>query len=90
MNRIRTPSSCSSGVSASIRRSNIAIRPDTSSSGRLQFSVENEYTVNSLTPKSTASRSRALTTSAPASWPAIVGSPRLRAQRPLPSVMIAT
>jgi hypothetical protein len=42
MNRMRTPSSCSSGVSAAIRRPIIAIRPWTSSCGRLQFSVENE------------------------------------------------
>src|SRR5262249_37940509 len=42
------------------------------------------------TPSSTASRRRALTVSAPASCPATTGSPRRRAQRPLPSVMIAT
>src|SRR3954471_22281009 len=41
-------------------------------------------------PNSTASRSRALTTSAPAEWPSATGSPRALAQRPLPSVMMAT
>src|SRR5437016_2288125 len=41
-------------------------------------------------PSSTASRSRALTTSAPARWPSMTGSPRAVAQRPLPSVMMAT
>ena len=90
MNRIRTPSASSSGVSSSIRRLNIAISPATSASSRDQFSVEKEYTVSSWTPSSTASRSRALTVSAPASWPAITGSPRRWAQRPLPSVMMAT
>src|SRR4051794_12789180 len=41
-------------------------------------------------PSSTASRSRALTVSAPARWPSATGTPRLLAQRPLPSVMMAT
>src|SRR5215210_2180215 len=41
-------------------------------------------------PRSAASRSRALTVSAPASWPAATDSPRCLAQRPLPSVMMAT
>ena len=90
MKRIRTPSSCNSGVSSSIRRAIISISPWTSSGGRPQFSVENEYTVSSSIPRSTASRSRALTVSAPASCPASAGRPRREAQRPLPSVMIAT
>src|SRR3954452_21815763 len=41
-------------------------------------------------PNSTASRSRALTTSAPALCPSSTGSPRPDAHRPLPSVMMAT
>ena len=75
MKRMRTPSSCSSGVSSTIRRENISIRPCTSSAGRDQFSVENEYTVSSLTPSSVASRRRALTVSAPALWPSFTGRP---------------
>ena len=67
MNRIRTPCASSSGVSSSIRRANISISAATSSSERDQFSVENEYTVSSWIPSSAASRSRALTVSAPAS-----------------------
>ena len=90
MKRIRTPSSSSSGVSRSIRSPNIAIRPSTSAVGRVQFSVENEKTVSSSIPNSAASRRRSLTTSAPARCPSIGGSPRCCAQRPLPSVMIAT
>ena len=90
MKRIRTPSSWSSGVSLSMRSANMRISPSTSSAGRDQFSVENEKTVSSWIPSSTASRSRALTTSAPASWPSIGDSPRRCAQRPFPSVMIAT
>ena len=66
MKRMRTPSSCSSGVSPAMRCENISIRPATSSAGRDQFSVENEYTVSSCTPSSAASRRRALTVSAPA------------------------
>ncbi len=90
MKRIRTPSSSSSGVSPRIRSPNIVISPETSSGARDQFSVENENTVSSSIPRSTASRSRALTTSAPARCPSITGSPRRCAQRPFPSVMIAT
>src|ERR1700742_557289 len=90
MKRIRTPSSSRSGVSPRIRSPNIAISPETSSGERDQFSVENENTVSSSIPRSTASRSRALKTSAPARWPSITGSPRRCAQRPFPSVMIAT
>ncbi len=90
MNRIRTPSASSSGVSRSMRSANIAISASTSGFGRCQFSVENENTVSSSIPSSAASRSRALTVSAPARWPSIAGSPRSAAQRPLPSVMIAT
>src|SRR5215218_4540483 len=90
MNRIRTPSSWSSGVSLSIRSANMRINPSTSSVGRDQFSVENEKTVSSSTPRSTASRSRSFTTSAPARCPSIGVSPRRCAHLPLPSVMIAT
>src|ERR1700710_2512913 len=90
MKRIRTPSWSSSGVSPRIRSPNIAISPLTSSGERDQFSVEKENTVSSSIPSSTASRSRALTTSAPARCPSITGCPRPCAQRPLPSVMIAT
>ena len=90
MKRMRTPSSCSSGVSLAMRWENISINPATSSAGRDQFSVENEYTVSSRTPNSAASRRRALTVSAPALCPSLTGTPCARAQRPLPSVMIAT
>ena len=65
------------------------INPATSVGGRDQFSVEKEYTVNSSIPSSAASRRRALTVSAPAECPSLTGSPWARAQRPLPSVMIA-
>jgi hypothetical protein len=73
-----------------MRSANISISPSTSAFGRAQFSVENENTVSSRTPRSTASRSRAFTTSAPAWCPASTGRPRSCAQRPFPSVMMAT
>src|SRR5207237_10596115 len=68
----------------------MSVSPSPSSVGRDQFSVEKEYTVSSLTPSSAASRRRALTVSAPALWPSLTETPRARAQRLLPSVMIAT
>ncbi len=64
---MRTPWRFSSGVSLAIRRESISISPRTSAAGRDQFSVENEYTVSSRTPNSTASASRARSVSAPAS-----------------------
>ena len=42
MKRMRTPSSFSSGVSPAMRSANMRMRPETSSSERDQFSVENE------------------------------------------------
>jgi hypothetical protein len=73
-----------------MRSENISMSAATSSSGRDQFSVENEYTVSSRMPRCAASRNRALTVSAPARWPSSTASPRWAAQRPLPSVMMAT
>src|SRR5579863_10051259 len=90
MKRSRTPSSRSSEVSPRIRRRNIRMSARTSAAGRDQFSVEKEYTVSSFTPRLTASRSRSLTVSAPASCPTATDTPRRLAQRPFPSVMIAT
>src|SRR4051812_41461567 len=90
MKRMRTPSSFSSGVSESISSANIAIRPSTSSFGRLQFSVENAYTVSSSMPRRTAVLTVSLSVCAPRRWPSSTGSPRASAQRAFPSMMIAT
>jgi hypothetical protein len=68
----------------------MSISAETSSSERDQFSVENEKTVSSSMPSATASFRRALTVSAPARCPSATSRPRCWAQRPLPSVMIAT
>jgi len=58
-----------------------------------QFQVivwNNNTNGGSSMPSSTARSSRALTTSAPAWCPSSTGSPRPWAQRPFPSVMMAT
>jgi len=60
-----------------------------SNRGRFQFSTENAYNVRasrcSRAHVSTVSRTDAM----PARWPSTRGEPRWRAQRPLPSMMIA-
>jgi hypothetical protein len=66
------------------------ISSETSVAGRRQFSVEKPNTVSHSTPKSAAVstvRFRALT---PARWPKVLGRPRALAQRPFPSMMMAT
>ncbi len=66
-----------------------AIRVSTSGCGRFQFSTEKAYRVRTWQPSradvSTTSRTAAI----PARWPATRGRLRIRAQRPLPSMMIA-
>src|SRR5947209_5715848 len=90
MKRIRTPCSPRSGTSRRIRSVNSSIRPSTSHCGRVQFSVENAYTVSSRTPRSSAARTVRLSASTPRRWPSSTGSPRSDAQRAFPSMMIAT
>ncbi len=64
--------------------------PSTSERGRPQFSVENAKSVTIGTPCSAKRSIEARIVSAPARWPSWRDSPRARAQRPLPSMMIAT
>ena len=64
--------------------------PLTSASGRSQFSVENAYTVSWSIPRSPASFTVRFRASVPARCPSVMPSPRLVAQRALPSMMIAT
>jgi hypothetical protein len=66
MNRISTRSAFSSGTSRSISSQKRPIRSSTSSSGRVQFSVENEKTVRSFTPASLAARTTFFNARAPA------------------------
>jgi hypothetical protein len=58
--------------------------------GRCQFSVLNAKSVRHSSPRRRAWRTVSRTASAPFSWPAVRGSPRPCAQRPLPSMMMAT
>ena len=62
----------------------------TSSAGRVQFSVEKANSVSTGMPSSPAPRTTRRTASAPRRWPATRGRPRAFAQRPLPSMMMAT
>ena len=66
------------------------IRNFTSSGERFQFSVENAYSEMFLTPSSIAPLSTSSTTDSPTLWPSVRGSPRSLAQRPLPSITMAT
>jgi hypothetical protein len=62
----------------------------TSASGRLQFSQEKAKSVRRFRPRSFAARTTVRTASTPLRWPSARGSPRRVAQRPLPSMMMAT
>ena len=86
----RMPFECSFVTSTSSARANRSIRIDTSSAGRRQFSLENANSVRYSTPSSIAARTVARTASTPLRCPATRGSSRLFAQRPLPSMMMAT
>ncbi len=57
---------------------------------RFQFSVENPYTVSIGMPQSLAARVTSRSATMPRRWPSIAGNRRERAQRRLPSMMIAT
>src|SRR6266568_2702078 len=88
-NRTRTPCAFRSGSSRSIVSSKIRMRSSTSSEGRDQFSVENAYTVSDSMPRSIDASTMRRRTRVPARWPSATGTPRLSAQRPFPSMMIA-
>ena len=64
--------------------------PETSTLGRPQFSLENANSVSASTPRRAHSSITIRAGAMPALWPACRGRPRAAAQRPLPSMMIAT
>src|SRR5262245_32600360 len=64
--------------------------PVVSASGRLQLADENAKSVSVPMPSAGAAATTRRTASTPARCPARRGSPRARAQRPLPSIAIAT
>ena len=67
-----------------------ASAPPTSAAGRSQFCAENAYSVSCRMPSSRAARTTRRTASAPCAVPVGARPPRAAAQRPLPSMMIAT
>src|SRR5690606_13707047 len=69
---------------------NSFISAPTTSSGRPQFSLENANRVSAPMPCSRQKSMHRLTARAPARWPMTRGRPRRAAQRPLPSMMMAT
>src|SRR5215207_1800735 len=90
MKRVRTPCLARSGSSRSIVSPKISINASTSSVGRDQFSVEKAYTASETTPSSIAASTVRRRARVPSRWPSATGRPRRSAQRPLPSMMIAT
>jgi ABC-type uncharacterized transport system involved in gliding motility auxiliary subunit len=66
------------------------VAADTSFAGRFQLSAEKANKVNAPTPRPGAASTSGRTACAPARWPAVRGSPRRVAQRPLPSMTMAT
>src|SRR5438105_9226152 len=88
--RMRTPRSASLVRYLAIATSASPIRPDTSSVGRFQFSDENANTVRYSMPRSAQPSTVLTSVSTPALWPKKRGMKRFRAQRPLPSMTMAT
>ncbi len=80
----------SSAVSVRRWRANRRIKVETSTAGRFQLSDEKAYSVSAVMPHPGAIRTTRRTASAPARCPAARGSPRRVAQRPLPSMTMAT
>jgi hypothetical protein len=68
----------------------MSISASTSSPDRDQFSVENAYTASDSTPTSIAVSTIGRSAWDPARCPSATPTPRALAQRPLPSMMIAT
>src|SRR6185312_4875300 len=86
----RMPLSWSLPTSCSSARRKSCIRKDTSSGGRRQFSLEKAKSVRYSTPALAQARTVSRTASTPLRCPATRGRNRFFAQRPLPSMMIAT
>src|ERR1043165_5534443 len=88
--RMRTPRSASLVRYLAIATSARPIRPETSSVGRFQFSDENANTVRYSMPRSAQPSTVLTSVSTPALWPKKRGMKRFLAQRPLPSMTMAT
>ena len=83
---------CSTQRRVSVNRywPNSRMSAATSAAGRAQLAAEKAYMVKVSTPARAATSTAVRTALAPSTWPAVRGSPRCVAQRPLPSMMIAT
>src|ERR1051326_4811701 len=90
MMRTRTLLLCSSTRSLRTNRRSRPISSRTSAGGRDQFSELNEKIVRKSMPRSPAARTARRNASTPRRCPSTRGSPRWAAQRPLPSMMMAT
>src|SRR6185312_15643742 len=90
MKRNRTPLARNSSTSLSRARTNRFISAPTSSRGRSQFSLENANKVRACTPSRRQASITVRTALRPALWPKLRGRWRARAQRPLPSMTMAT
>src|SRR5712691_7830310 len=80
----------SSARSCRMNRRNSPISSRISARGRSQFSELNEKMVRTPMPSSPAARTVLRSASTPRRWPSLRGRPRAAAQRPLPSMMMAT
>src|SRR6202521_2707070 len=90
MIRTRTSFLCSSARSFRMNRRKSTISSRTSAGGRSQFSELKEKIVRIRMPSSPAARTVRRSASTPRRCPSLRGSPRAAAQRPLPSMMMAT
>src|SRR5512139_1532307 len=88
--RMRTPSPASLARYFDTATSTRLISPDTSSVGRFQFSEENAKTVRYSMPRSAQACTVRTSASTPCLWPKKRGMKRFLAQRPLPSITMAT
>src|SRR6266705_3583409 len=88
--RTLTPSRCSVARSLRMKRLSRPNRSPISVAGRDQFSELKEKIVRERMPSSWAARTTRRNASTPRRWPSARGRPRAAAQRPLPSMMIAT
>src|SRR5258708_6687628 len=86
----RMPFEWSLPISCSRERRKSCMRNETSSGGRRQFSLEKAKSVRYSTPLLAQAFTTARTASTPRRCPATRGRKRFFAQRPLPSMMIAT
>jgi len=90
MTSMRIERSTQRRVSATKNLRNRCISASISAGGRAQLDAEKACRVSVSIPARAAAATTAQTVLAPSTWPALRGNPRRLAQRPFPSMMIAT